>query len=174
MKFDTQTKKGLKNLKQVMDYSMDLGTWHKPDCDIDRTNMDESFEQYSSPTISDWIRHIDKLIMMMRDWEYVKFGTYYKQLYEDVTNEIVSKPLKKLKTKWAVDLNAVMKIREFFRGKIKRVCLPNTYDDEGNVEHYNYCTRLNPSIFEYGNKMWKEYKVLKGDRRSKRNYVSHA
>ena len=30
--------------KQVVDYKMDLGVWHKPDCDIDRTNMDESFE----------------------------------------------------------------------------------------------------------------------------------
>ena len=49
---------------QKIDYNMDLGVWHKPDCDIDRTNMDESFEQYSLPTISDWIRHIDKLIMM--------------------------------------------------------------------------------------------------------------
>ena len=159
--------------KQVVDYKMDLGVWHKPDCDIDRTNMDESFKEYSLPTISDWIKHIDKLIMMMRDWEYVKFGSYYSQLYKNVT---VVKPnaLEKLKTKWGTDINAVLKIREFFLGKIERVCIPSTYDDECNVEHYNYCTELNPSIFEYSNKIWKEYKVLEGDRRSKRNYVSHA
>ena len=159
--------------KQVVDYKMDLGVWHKPDCDIDRTNMDESFEEYSLPTISDWIRHIDKLIMMMRDWEYVKFGSYYSKLLKDVT---IVRPdaLEKLKTKWITDMNTVLKIREFFSGKIERVCLPSTYNDEGNIEHYNYCTELNPSIFEYSNKIWKEYKVLEGDRRSKRNYVSHA
>ena len=159
--------------KQVIDYKMDLGTWHKPDCDIDRTNMDESFEEYSLPTISDWVRHIDKLIMMMRDWEYVKFGSYYSQVYKNVT---IVRPdaLEKLKTKWITDMNTVLKIREFFSGKIERVCLPSTYDDKGNVEHYNYCTELNPSIFEYSNKIWKEYKVLEGDRRSRRNYVSHA
>ena len=159
--------------KQFVDYKMDLGVWHKPDCDIDRTNMDESFKEYSLPTISDWIKHIDKLIMMMRDWEYVKFGSYYSQVYKDVTI-VRPKPLEKLKTKWSVDISAVMKIREFFLGKIERVCIPSTYDDSGNVEHYNYCTELNPSIFEYANKIWKEYKVLEGDRRSKRNYVSHA
>ena len=159
--------------KQVIDYKMDLGTWHKPDCDIDRTNMDESFEEYSLPTISDWIRHIDKLIMMMRDWEYVKFGSYYSKLLKDVT---IVRPdaLEKLKTKWITDMNTVLKIREFFSGKIERVCLPSTYDDEGNIEHYNYCTELNPSIFEYSNKIWKEYKVLEGDRRSRRNYESYA
>ena len=159
--------------KQVIDYKMDLGTWHKPDCDIDRTNMDESFEEYSLPTISDWVRHIDKLIMMMRDWEYVKFGSYYSKLLKDVT---IVRPdaLEKLKTKWITDMNTVLKIREFFSGQIERVCLPSTYDDEGNIEHYNYCTELNPSIFEYSNKIWKEYKVLEGDRRSRRNYVSHA
>ena len=163
----------MKSDKQIIDYKMDLGTWHKPDCDIDRTNMDESFEEYSLPTISDWIRHIDKLIMMMRDWEYVKFGSYYSKLLKDVT---IVRPdaLEKLKTKWITDMNTVLKIREFFSGKIERVCLPSTYDDEGNIEHYNYCTELNPSIFEYSNKIWKEYKVLEGDRRSKRNYVSHA
>ena len=159
--------------KQVVDYKMDLGVWHKPDCDIDRTNMDESFEEYSLPTISDWVRHIDKLIMMMRDWEYVKFGSYYSQVYKNVT---IVRPdaLEKLKTKWITDMNTVLKIREFFSGQIERVCLPSTYNDEGNIEHYNYCTELNPSIFEYSNKIWKEYKVLEGDRRSRRNYVSNA
>ena len=163
----------MKSDKQIIDYKMDLGTWHKPDCDIDRTNMDESFEEYSLPTISDWVRHIDKLIMMMRDWEYVKFGSYYSKLLKDVT---IVRPdaLEKLKTKWITDMNTVLKIREFFSGQIERVCLPSTYDDEGNIEHYNYCTELNPSIFEYSNKIWKEYKVLEGDRRSRRNYESYA
>ena len=51
--------------------------------------------------------------------------------------------LEKLKSKWSTDISAVMKIREFFLGKIESVCLPSTYDDEGNIEHYNICTELN-------------------------------